>query len=75
MKKNFTVWFLALAIAMLASLCACNSRDEPQSSNELLTSALRKFLPRSPRFLPRRKRSLQRKRLVDMTEETESYAE
>ena len=39
MKKTLQFGSLALAIVMLASLCACNSRDEPQSSNELLTSA------------------------------------
>ena len=63
MKKTLQFGSLALAIVMLASLCACNSRDEPQSSNELLTSAPTQVSAEEPTVLPRRKRSLQRKRL------------
>ena len=75
MKKTLQFGSLALAIAMLASLCACNSRDEPQSSNELLpTSAPTQVSAEEPTVFATEETEPPTEALADMTEETESYA-
>ena len=74
MKKTLQFGSLALAIAMLASPCACNSRDEPQSSNELLTSAPTQVSAEEPTVFATEETEPPTEALADMTEETESYA-
>ena len=74
MKKTLQFGSLALAIVMLASLCACNSRDEPQSSNELLTSAPTQVSAEEPTVFATEETEPPTEALADMTEETESYA-
>ena len=69
MKKTLQFGSLALAIVMLASLCACNSRDEPQSSNELLTSAPTQVSAEEPTVFATEETEPPTEALADMTEQ------
>lgn len=73
MKKLLRFGSLALAIAMLASLCACNPRDEPQSSDEMLTAAPTQVSAKEPTVPATEETEPPTEAPTDMAEETESY--